>query len=334
MNTSGKRAILVLSIFLPAVLVASASPCPMETRSFEFTYSMRVTDLPERIGKIAIWLPYPVSDANQSISEVSVSAPFSTSIHRDPAFQNSILYLSAEDPEVSSIEIEMVFRVNRKEFLRKDFSAGRPAGSEKLSPEVARWLEPDRLVPLDDFIRALAEKVTEGKSTDLEKARAIYDYAVTSMAYDKSGEGWGRGDIYYACNFKKGNCTDFHALFIGLARSVGIPAKFAVGFPLPEKRGSGQIGGYHCWSEFYLQGYGWVPVDASEANKHPELHEYFFGAHDENRVQFTIGRDLVLEPPQDGDAINYFIYPHVEVDGKPFRQVEQRFEFRDLKIGS
>ena len=205
----GKRTILALSIFLPAILAASAPPCPMETRSFEFTYSMRVTDLPEQIGKIAIWLPYPVSDDNQSISEVSVSAPFSHSIHRDPDFQNSILYLSAEDPEVSSIEIEMVFRVNRKEFLRKDFSAGRPAGSEDLSSEVARWLEPDRLVPLDDFIRALAEKVTEGKSTDLEKARAIYDYAVTSMVYDKSGEGWAGATFTMPATSRRGTAPIF-----------------------------------------------------------------------------------------------------------------------------
>jgi hypothetical protein len=110
-------------------------------------------------------------------------------------------------------------------------------------------MKPDRLVPLDDTIRKLALQVTEGKKTDLEKARAIYDYVEKTMAYDKSGTGWGNGDIYWACDAKRGNCTDFHALFIGLNRAVGIPAKFEIGFPIPGDRGQGEIGGYHCWAD-------------------------------------------------------------------------------------
>jgi transglutaminase-like putative cysteine protease len=111
---------------------------------------------------------------------------------------------------------------------------------------------------------------------------------------------------------------------------VGIPAKFEIGFSIPPGRGEGKIGGYHCWSEFYLAGRGWVPVDASEARKHPEKTDYFFGALDEDRVQFSAGRDLVLEPPQQGAPLNYFVYPYVEVDGKPHQAIELTFAHRDL----
>ena len=104
------------------------------------------------------------------------------------------------------------------------------------SPPDPRWLAPDRLVPLDARIRALADKVTRGKPTDLEKARAIYDYVVSTMRYDKTGTGWGNGDIYWACDTQSGNCTDFHALFTGLSRAVGIPAKFVIGFPRASRR--------------------------------------------------------------------------------------------------
>src|ERR1035438_3068951 len=97
--------------------------------------------------------------------------------------------------------------------------------------------------------------------------------------YDKTGKGWGRGDIYYACQERRGNCTDFHAIFIGYARALGIPARFAIGFPLPADRGEGKIAGYHCWAEFYAKGIGWIPVDASEAAKNPAKREYFFGGH-------------------------------------------------------
>jgi hypothetical protein len=70
-------------------------------------------------------------------------------------------------------------------------------------------------------------------------------------------------------------------------------------------------------------------VDASEAWKDPAKREYFFGAHDANRVQFSVGRDITLTPAQAGPALNYFIYPYVEVDGKPFTQVTKKFSFSD-----
>ncbi len=76
----------------------------------------------------------------------------------------------------------------------------------------------------------------EGKTQPLDKARAIYDYVFTTMRYDKTGTGWGHGDVLYACDAKKGNCTDFHSLFIAMARSQGIPGRFEIGFPLPPEK--------------------------------------------------------------------------------------------------
>ena len=75
---------------------------------------------------------------------------------------------------------------------------------------------------------------------------------------------------------------------------------------------------------------GWVPVDISEAWKHPEKRDYFFGAHDVNRVQFTQGRDLKLKPAQDGPPLNYFVYPYVEVAGKEYQNVSIAFSFEDV----
>ena len=160
-------------------------------------------------------------------------------------------------------------------------------------------------------------------------ARAIYDHVVATVKYDKTGKGWGRGDIYYACETRRGNCTDFHAIFIGYCRAMGIPARFAIGFPLPAERGRGKISGYHCWAEFYAKGIGWVPIDASEAAKNPAKREYFFGAHDENRLEFTRGRDLVLTPRQKGAPLNYFIHPYAEVDGAEFAGVTEEVSYED-----
>lgn len=320
---------VLVSISVAALLAADAVAPDPAVRTFELTYQAVVSDLPETARQVRVWLPYPTDTDSQDVEVTEVSSPYPTRIEREDEFGNSILYMVTDHPGTNPITLEMKARVRRTEKIRKDFDH-RSNGSAEPPADLEEWLEPDRLVPLDKRIRDLAREVTEGKKTDLEKARAIYDYVVDTMSYDKSGTGWGRGDIYWACDMETGNCTDFHALFTGLNRAVGIPAKFAIGFPIPPDRGEGQVAGYHCWAEFWLDGYGWVPVDASEAKKHPEKREYFFGAHDENRVEFSEGRDLVLSPHQSGEPLNYFVYPYVEVDGKPWGHVEETFTYRDL----
>jgi transglutaminase-like putative cysteine protease len=269
-----------------------------------------------------------VSDPHQEIDDIKVTCAYPTRITKDAEYGNSALYVQVDNPKDKSFQMTITFHAIRREYVRKDFeNVGKTKIDSKAVP--ARDLAPDQLVPLNDRIRKLAADVTAQKTTDLDKARAIYDYVVANMKYDKSGTGWGNGDILWACDAKRGNCTDFHALFIGLCRSAGIPARFSIGFPLPDRRGEGEIAGYHCWAEFFLNGYGWVPVDASEAAKHPDKREYFFGAHDENRVQLSTGRDIVLEPKQAGPPLNYFVYPYVEVDGVAFKDVTKKLTFSD-----
>jgi len=112
-------------------------------------------------------------------------------------------------------------------------------------------------------------------------------------------------------------------------RAEKIPARFEIGFPLPENAREGDIPGYHCWAEFFDPQHGWVPVDISEAWKNPVRKDYFFGAHDTQRIQFTMGRDLKLNPPQSGDPLNYFVYPYVEVGDKAYPNISHEFSFAD-----
>ena len=312
------------------LLVGSApATSSMQERTFEFTYTTEVYDIPAGSKDVQIWLPYPQGDEYQKILRAKVNSSYPSQILTAPEYGNQMVHLDVKNPVAANIVVTMEFTVKRTEHLHNAFAEVSGAAAT-VRPDLARWLQPDHLVPLDQRIRELSAEVTAGKTTDLDKARAIYDYVLANMKYDKSGTGWGNGDIYWACNAKRGNCTDFHSLFIGLARSAGIPAKFEIGFSVPPSATSGEVGGYHCWAEFYLNGYGWVPIDASEAWKDPAKKEYFFGAHDANRVQFSAGRDLTLAPPQAGPPLNYFVYPYVEVDGKPFASVNKRFSFRDV----
>jgi transglutaminase-like putative cysteine protease len=310
-----------------AASVAGTLPTPRE-RAFTFEYSVNVKDLPATARFVDLWVPVPHDNPYQKITALKIETPFpfSTATDRDG---NLILHLRAARPVNGSIPLTMRFSATRKEHI-KLLTTGEAKPESKAVLD--RWLKPDRLVPLDDQIRKWAREVVDAAhaSSDLDMARAIYQHVVATVKYDKSGKGWGNGDIYYACDARRGNCTDFHAIFIGYARALGIPARFAIGFPLPSDRGEGTIAGYHCWAEFYANGIGWVPIDASEAGKNPDKRDYFFGAHDENRVELSRGRDLILTPGQKADPLNYFVYPYAEVDGQKYTALDTTYAYKDV----
>lgn len=308
----------------------SADENNLKERTFEFTYITKIVNIPKNTKKVSIWLPYPTSNEHQEITLLQFQAPYPVHIFKENKYGNSILYLSVSNPRNRSLKVRMKFKVIRYEHIRHDFNQACMRTGNDTDDNIKVWLQSDRLVPINTHIKKLAEKVVKGKTTDLEKARAIYDYIVDDFTYNKSGTGWGLGDAISMCNIKRGNCTDFHSVFIGFCRAIGIPAKFVIGFPLPEERGRHRIDGYHCWAEFYLKGCGWLPVDISEANKKPAKKDYYFGSLDESRIQFTTGRDIVLNPPQAGRPLNYFIYPYGEADGKPFTVIQKLFIVKDL----
>jgi len=312
-------------LFAASLLVAGESA---HQRDFTFEYKATVKDIPAGTQKLELWIPVPHDDPYQRILDVHVETPYPHQILTGDQV-NTMLHLAIEQPNESSVPVTLTFHAIRMERIQPIVFA---KANIALEGDLSRWLKPDRLVPIDGQIQTWARDVVEAAhaQTDLEMARAIYNHVVSTVKYDKSGKGWGRGDIYYACDARRGNCTDFHAIFIGYARAMGIPARFAIGFPLPADRGAGKIGGYHCWAEFYAKGIGWVPVDASEAAKNPTKREYFFGAHDENRVEFSKGRDVVLTPKQQGEPLNYFVYPYAEVDGKAYANIETGYSYRDL----
>jgi transglutaminase-like putative cysteine protease len=319
------RKLCVLSSLFIAVAAASLA---QDSRHFSFHYAFTVKNLPPD-KKVRIWIPAAQFDAYQEVKVVSAQGDLPLNKISESKVGNQIYYA-----ETSAAQPELHFNVEY-DVIRHERVALGPT-SPHLTPvslsstEKQQDLQPDTLVPVTGLPADLAARVTAGKMQSLDKARAIYDYVFTTMSYDKTGTGWGRGDVLYACDAKKGNCTDFHSLFIAMARSQGIPARFEIGFPLPPDKHSAEVAGYHCWSDFYLDGKGWIPVDISEAWKHPEKRDYFFGSHDVNRIQFSMGRDLRLSPPQEGKPLNYFVYPYVEVDGREFSNVSLAFSFTDV----
>jgi transglutaminase-like putative cysteine protease len=316
-----------LHCLLLCLLALTPSLYAQESRHFTFHYGFTVKNLPAG-KKVRVWIPEAQTDAWQEVKIVSAKGDLPLKTTRESKYGDEIYFAETNGASTPELHFEVEYEITRHERIALNPTAHLVAAA-LTSKERRSDLQPDVLVPVTGLPADLAVKVTEGKTQPLEKARAIYDYVFTTMRYDKTGTGWGHGDVLYACDAKKGNCTDFHSLFIAMARSQGIPARFEIGFPLPADKDSGEIAGYHCWSDFYVDGKGWIPVDISEAWKHPEKRDYSFGSHDVNRVQFSMGRDLRLTPAQEGKPLNYFVYPYVEVDGQEYPNVSLAFSFQD-----
>jgi transglutaminase-like putative cysteine protease len=303
---------------------ADAPPDEPKSRDFRFTYAATITDVPA--GKTArIWLPVAHSSNDQVVEIVSKDLPAEGKIGKEEKFGNQILYIEAKPDADGSIPLKITYRVKRREVRG-------PEKTKVDETKVAMYLKPDALVPIDGKPLELL-KGKELPTDQNDAAHVLYDIVNNHMKYSKEGTGWGRGDSVWACDSKYGNCSDFHSLFISLARSQKIPAKFEIGFPLPEKHGEGEIPGYHCWAYFKPEGKGWTPVDISEANKNPKMKDYYFGNLTADRVTFTTGRDLTLVPKQDGGPVNFLVYPYVEVDGKPYaaEKIKKKFSYEDVK---
>lgn len=300
-----------------------------KSRSFEFTYQVHVPEANEK-SLTRLWIPLPPSDEHQDVRKLTITSPVAYKLGKEEQYGNRFVQFTPDLAQsAAGYDVTMRFEVTRYEYARNVNQTNAPAQAKE-DPLLQRYLQPDKLVPLNATLAELAASQTAGITDPAEKAHRIYNYVATNMRYDKSGEGWGRGDAMWACDAKRGNCTDFHSVLIGMLRSSGIPARFEIGFPLPEGKNAGDIAGYHCWAEFYLHGLGWVPVDASEASKNPAKRDYFFGAVDADRVLFTYGRDLRLSVEQQGEPLNYFVYPYAEWNGQPLKGLKAHFAFRDL----
>ena len=271
---------------------------------FEFLYRATLPEIND-VGRI--WIPLPVTDQYQTIEVKYIEAPVDQKILEDREHGNKMFFMVLK-PENSGETIEICYRVDRRE----------KGVYEDNTRDPNDYLRPDRLVPENEDFRKIAERVVEGKLGNLARARALYDHTIDRMRYMKYGDGWGQGDAVYACDTRTGNCTDFHSYFIALSRAVGIPARFAIGASIPSERNEGGIDGYHCWVEFYTNG-KWWPADISEGDKCSALSTYYFGHHPANRVEFSRGRDLVVEPGPASGPINFLAYPVLEIGGEMAR---------------
>jgi len=203
---------------------------------------------------------------------------------------------------------------------------------------LARYLEPNEHIPTDGIVRDTALNITKSARGDVEKARAIYEWIVDNTFRDPKTRGCGVGDIKAMLETGNlgGKCADLNALYVGLARSVGLPARDVYGIRVAKSEfGYRSLGAgspnitkaQHCRAEVFLTGFGWVPVDPADVRKVvleekpqpttladpivPPVRARLFGAWEMNWLAYNEGADLKL-PGSSGPQVGFLMYPQGE----------------------
>lgn len=294
----------------PKAVAPAAGAEAVPKRAFRVTYKTKVPAPPEGTKVLEAWVPTPFTDEVQAVSDLVVTASVPYDLTKDEAEGNRFVHVRVENPK-GEVTIEWTAVVTREEDRGQGGGALRDA-----------HLASDSRAAVDGRARALAEAlgVTDAKVPVRERARVIYDHVLQSMTYDKETKGWGHGDFERACDVGRGNCSDFAAKFVAIARASGIPARWTSSISLAGDHMDCSACGYHCYAHF-RDGDRWVPVDPSDARrvvaKDPRKSAWYFGHAEANNVVLSVGRDLWLAPKQQADPVNFLAGPYAEVDGKP-----------------
>ncbi|RVU19676.1 transglutaminase-like domain-containing protein [Methylobacterium oryzihabitans] len=355
---AGAAAAAALALPRLAAAETTFAPRPGAWRRFEVATRLA---LPAG-GPAQAWVPLP------SVAEAEWTRPLgdewttnarSAVVHRDPVHGAALLHLTWDAGAAPTATVTS--RVETRD-RAIDLTAHRPA---TLSDDERRlFTASTALIPTDGLVRSTAERITAGARSDRDKARAIYAWVVGNTFRKASVRGCGLGDVasMLAMGDLGGKCADINALYVGLARASGLPARDVYGIRVaPSRFGYRSLGAnsetitkaQHCRAEVFLDGRGWVPVDPADVRK-VALEEFpaerplsdpkvaaardtLFGAWETNWVAYNTAHDLRL-PGSDGAPVGFLMYPEAEVAGVRLDCLDpKRFAYaitaREVQIG-
>lgn len=310
-----------------------------QAKSQSGTITMNFDLSAQKAGEeVKLWIPYPVSDANQVITHVKIGGDQEEyGVYTDQKFKTPMLY-ARWDKTAKSRVLTFSFNVVRQEVAFRDLPEQEAAWDPA---DYAVYLAPTSLGPIDGYVKKLADQITAGKTTVKAKAKAVYDWVCENMYRDPQTRGCGKGDVCTLLLNRGGKCADIHSVFVALARAAGVPSREIFGIRQGKDPVTDISTWQHCWAEFYLPGFGWVPVDPGDVRKMmlveklelsdpktKEYRDYFWGGIDPYRVKLGEGRDLTLSPAQTGAPVNYLMYPFAQVGGETIDWLDpQNFKY-------
>jgi transglutaminase-like putative cysteine protease len=318
-----------------ARLFASAE-APAVWRTFQVTTRVAVLN---PSGATRIWLPAALTRPApfQRTLSNSFHVPGGTA-KMIGSKQDSLGILAAEFPAGAKAEVTLVSRVATTD-CAVDLSASARGNAHKASrSELEHFLRPTKLLPTDGIVKETAAEITSGAHSDVEKARAIYEWIVDNTFRDPKTRGCGTGDIRFMLESRDlgGKCADLNSLYVGLARAAGLPARDVFGIRVAKSQlGYKSLGAssenvtksQHCRAEVYLTDYGWVPVDPADVRKvvleEPpgnrsldddmvkKARARLFGSWEMNWMAYNFAHDVPL-PGSSGAPVGFLMYPQGE----------------------
>ncbi|HPE60222.1 MAG TPA: transglutaminase-like domain-containing protein [Thiolinea sp.] len=297
-------------------------------------------DLAAVTGETQAWVPLPSVAAAawmQPMGNLWQGNADRMQVYTDPRYQAQMLHAVWEEGAAETPRLAVISRFATRD-RAVDFS--RPQDVPSLSQEeYALYTGATQLLPTDGIVRETATGITARYRTDIEKARAIYEWIVENTVRDPKVEGCGIGDIRWMLETGnlKGKCADLNALYVGLARAIGLPARDVYGIRVADSRfgykslgKSGDVSkAQHCRAEVFLGSFGWVPVDPAdvrkvilEENKPDQLtlddprvvavRDRLFGAWEGNWLAYNFGHDLELPGSMSSEPLPFLMYPEAE----------------------
>lgn len=313
------------------------SPMPGAWRTFEFTTRVEILK-PQ--GNTRVWLPVPSLDTvyQQSLESTWQGNAARAQLMADEKYGAKMLVAEFTEAEAKPF-VELTSRIrtqNRATDWTQKVAAKEDAATLKY------WTQATDLMPTDGIVRDTAREATKGAKTDVEKVQKLFDWVVANTYREPKVRGCGEGNIKAMLETGNmgGKCGDINALFVGLCRSVGIPARDVYGIRLvPSAFGYKELSGnpgnlaraQHCRAEVFLAQHGWVAMDPADVGKvmrletpewlkttaHPvvaPVNRSLFGGWEGNWLGFNTAHDVAL-PGSKGPKIGFFMYPNAENAG-------------------
>lgn len=313
-------------------------------RSFEVTTDINI---PASGSSVKVWLPLPTFHAREwtrPMGSVWQGNAFDAYVHKHSAQSAQMLFAEWQNASVEpTLSVVSRFMVKDRQWEEASTRPVIPLSAE----ERVHYTASTQLLPIDGIVLSSAKDIVGSLRHDEDKARAIYQWIIENTFRDSETQGCGVGDIRYMLESGNlgGKCADLNALYVGLARSVGLPARDLYGIRVADSRigfkslgKSGDISkAQHCRAEVYLEAHGWVPVDPADVRKvaleeppgnHAidaplvmEARDLLFGSWESNWLVYNDAHDVQL-PYSNGRPLPFLMYPQAEIDGRRLNSLD------------